>query len=704
MALRIASIAAAAVGIAAFASSLTAGAQEANGVTVDVASVDGSRFPSLSAVVNVLDAKGRPVAGLDTASFSATIDGRPAIVEGLQSVVDSQVSLSVVLAVDASGSMAGAPLTAAQSAAAEFVNGLSPQDSVAVLAFSGTVTAVQEPTPDKAAAIGALQNLTAAGDTALFEATSRAAAKALESSSPRRVVILLSDGVDYGGKSSVTRDDSIAQARITGVPIYTIALGAEVDKAYLNELAQATGARFLEAPSPEGLSQLYAGIAAVLRGQYVVAMQSPAVDVAASHELELSVTVGGTTAVASKSVAFAASGQSSQVTLEGIRSGEDVKSAVTVTARVSGGAPTEVRFLVDGTAVATATAPPYQAALDPAALANGNHTLRVEARDATGILGSSEIGFAVPAAAAGGTSKVPLFAALLAVMAATVVIYVLRRRRPRVKRQVVEVRLKPWSNNTPVAGSVSLVDEEPVPPPAPEPVERPGGKLIIVDGPDAGREYPVGMSPLSIGSASWCDITFPDPDERIGPEEARAWVHQDKLIFHKLTRLSLLASDGAVGGWLVLENGDEVNVGHFRLRFISLAHTAAEQDVLNRAVNEAVQHLAGRASGGGVASRLWPVHDLPPQAPQAEEMGPQLAPFEIVPVDNPPVEAPESREENPEPARPRLWPVDDPPVDLAESEDVANQPDPFELSPFDDSSGELHGREEDSDHPAAASV
>ena len=267
MALRIASIAAAAVGIAAFASSLTAGAQEANGVTVDVASVDGSRFPSLSAVVNVLDAKGRPVAGLDTASFSATIDGRAATVEGLQSVVDSQVSLSVVLAVDASGSMAGAPLTAAQSAAAEFVNGLSPQDSVAVLAFSGTVTAVQEPTPDKAAAIGALQNLTAAGDTALFEATSRAAAKALESSSPRRVVILLSDGVDYGGKSSVTRDDSIAQARATGVPIYTIALGAEVDKAYLNELAQATGARFLEAPSPEGLSQLYAGIAAVLRGQ-----------------------------------------------------------------------------------------------------------------------------------------------------------------------------------------------------------------------------------------------------------------------------------------------------------------------------------------------------------------------------------------------------------------------------------------------------
>ena len=160
--------------------------------------------------------------------------------EGLQTVVDSQVSLSVVLAVDASGSMAGEPLTAAQTAAAEFVNGLSPQDSVAVLAFSDSVTVAQEPTADKASAISALQGLTAVGNTALFEATSRATAKALESSTPRRVIILLSDGVDYGGKSSVTRDDSITQARVAGVPLYTIGLGADIDRAYLSELAQAT--------------------------------------------------------------------------------------------------------------------------------------------------------------------------------------------------------------------------------------------------------------------------------------------------------------------------------------------------------------------------------------------------------------------------------------------------------------------------------
>jgi hypothetical protein len=101
---------------------------------------------------------------------------------------------------------------------------------------------------------------------------------------------------------TVSRDDSIAQARASGVPVYTIALGAEVDKGYLSELAQATGARFLEAPSPEGLSQLYADIGAVLRGQYVVSLKPPALDANVSHALEISVTSGGVTATGSRSL------------------------------------------------------------------------------------------------------------------------------------------------------------------------------------------------------------------------------------------------------------------------------------------------------------------------------------------------------------------------------------------------------------------
>ena len=56
------------------------------------------------------------------------------------------------------------------------------------------------------------------------------------------------------------------------------------------------------------------------------------------------------------------------------------------------------------------------------------------------MLGSQEIGFAVAPAATGGKGKMLLFAGLLAVVVGLGGAYLLRRRRPRVKRKVVEVR------------------------------------------------------------------------------------------------------------------------------------------------------------------------------------------------------------------------------------------------------------------------
>jgi Mg-chelatase subunit ChlD len=557
----------AAVWLVAFTSILTAVAEEPDGVAIEIASVDQAAPPNLSAVINVLDATGRPISSLDRANFDATIDGQPATVEGLQSVVDSRASLSVILVVDSSGSMAGEPLAAAQTAATEFINELSPQDSVTVFAFSDEVTVAQEPATDKTSAIGALQGLAAAGNTALFEATSRAVIKTAELPSARRAIVLLSDGVDYGGRSSVTRDDSIAQARFVGVPVYTIGLGSEIDRNYLTELAQATGARFLEAPSPAGLSQLYGDIGAVLRGQYIISLQSPSLDPASPHTLELSVSLDGVTATASKGIA--------------------------------------------------ATAPIAQPPATPSQVDNA-------ATEAT--------------ATSGGRSKMLLFAGLLIVVVGGGS-FVFRRRRPRVKRHVVEVRLKPWSGNGAVAGSMSLQDDAPLLQPDPTPVEEPGGMLVVVNGPDAGKEYLVGTSPLSIGSATWCDLKVADEDGEVGPEEARAWVHQDKLIFHRLTRLSLLATDGSTGGWLILEDGDEVSVGHLRLHFVSLAPARTEETSINEAVNDAVQQLATRATNPGITSvpspsRLWPVDDAPEDLSDEEGLIPQSLPSQLPPTDD----------------------------------------------------------------------
>jgi hypothetical protein len=124
-------------------------------------------------------------------------------------------------------------------------------------------------------------------------------------------------------------------------------------------------------------------------------------------------------------------------------------------------------------------------------------------------------------------------------------------------------------------------------------VSEPRGILTIVSGPGAGREFAVGGRPISIGSAGWCAIVLPDDGDRIGPEEARAWVHHsNRLIFHRLTRLSVLASEGASGGWMILQDGDEVSVGPCRLAFRLLTAQSEEEKAVDSAVDEALERLS----------------------------------------------------------------------------------------------------------------
>jgi hypothetical protein len=241
------------------------------------------------------------------------------------------------------------------------------------------------------------------------------------------------------------------------------------------------------------------------------------------------------------------------VTIQGLRAGDSVDSALTVTAQVTGGTPTDVRFLIDGTELGVATVAPYQINLEPAALAQGDHTLRVEAMDANGLLASSETAFAASPAsppAPGGASKTPFFIALMAVTAGIIgVVYVLQRRRPRVGRKIVEVRLATVGEQRRCRRWNVLLDR-PILTPWNQSRSKNPSKLIIVEGPNVGKEYTVEWSGEHRLRTRWCEITFLDDDDSIGPEEARAWVHQDKLIFHKLTRLSLLASEARLAAGL----------------------------------------------------------------------------------------------------------------------------------------------------------
>jgi Ca-activated chloride channel family protein len=192
---------------------------------------------------------------------------------------------TVVMAVDVSLSMQARDIEpdrfrAMQKAAKEFVDVLPERINLGLVSFAGTATTVVPPTTDRAQVAGAIDNLVLAESTAIGEAvfTSLSAIQnfqtSLETASEGEVparIVLLSDGYNTVGREDTQAIDA---ARAAGVPVSTIAFGTDygtldldgetvpvpVDRATLENIADATGGSYSEAASAAELEQVYADL------------------------------------------------------------------------------------------------------------------------------------------------------------------------------------------------------------------------------------------------------------------------------------------------------------------------------------------------------------------------------------------------------------------------------------------------------------
>lgn len=242
-------------------------------IDVRVVAVDDAGFP-LVTVVFMADAGGTPLTDVGVEEVAVVEAGEAARVISVQPVTDANIPLAMVLAMDLSGSMAGEPLERSRDAAAALVESLGPGDAVGVLTFADTVVVLQTPSAEKTAALAVVASLAAVGNTALYDAVAGAAELAAGAELSRRAVVLLSDGEDFGGQSAVGREGSLVAASGSGVPFYVIGLGTEVDRGYLEELAERTGGRFYEAPQPGDVAGIYGALEELLRSQLVVTVES----------------------------------------------------------------------------------------------------------------------------------------------------------------------------------------------------------------------------------------------------------------------------------------------------------------------------------------------------------------------------------------------------------------------------------------------
>jgi VWFA-related protein len=570
------------------------GAAQELTLTVELASFDTEEWPLAQAVVTVLGSDGRPLANLTEEQFRAQLNGSAMPVTAVIAGVDSSLGIAVVLALDVSGSMGGGALAQAKAAAHRFLEGLGPQDSVAVVAFGDTVVSLLAFTQDRAAAGAAIDSLTPGGNTALYDATADSVRLAADSGNSRLAVVLLTDGVDDG--SQISRADALATAETLAVPVFAIGLGTNLDRAYLQELATVSGGRFAETPSAQGLAQLYEEAAELLRGQYILTLNGAGLSLgeAKAVTLRVDVTAGERTGGGERT--FAPKGPA--VTLSEVEPGERLEAERTIIAQVISAEPViSVTFLVDGEPVLELTEPPYQFSFDPAAVADGEHTLRVEVVTEGGGFATTALvvqtGAGEPSTspgeeeAAGGAGNLVIILAaglvLVAAIGGALLLYLLRRRGGGGARGPSGEKPPPINLGRIHRPKMPQPLKRDKPPPEreePTPVREmtgePVGQLLVTSGPLEGQTFPVSNAAASIGSGHRCLIRLVDEteEEEIAPEQARFWVRDGQLMVHELMRLGV---NGPLGGvWSILHPGEAFTIGRSSFKFELMGDQATE--------------------------------------------------------------------------------------------------------------------------------
>jgi VWFA-related protein len=159
---------------------------------------EGFRFRSgvdlVNVTVTVTDRNGRFVPGLTQDDFVVYDDGARQEIAYFDS---ERVPVSLGIAIDASGSMAGDKMRSARQALERFLfELLDPQDEVFLYRFSDAPDLVQEWTSDHRRLSRALGYLSARGGTALYDTVAEAVPFAQSGQHRKKALVVISDGND----------------------------------------------------------------------------------------------------------------------------------------------------------------------------------------------------------------------------------------------------------------------------------------------------------------------------------------------------------------------------------------------------------------------------------------------------------------------------------------------------------------------------
>lgn len=185
------------------------------------------RFKSGVDLVNITatvsDATGRFVSGLKQDDFIVYEDDQPVEVTHFNA---ERVPVSLGIALDTSGSMAGTKIQAAQEALDRFLYDLlDKNDEIFLYRFSNVPTLLQDWTTDRQLLGRALSRIAPSGGTAMYDAVSEAIPLAQRGQHVKKALLLISDGNDTTSRTDVPAVKR--QIRESEVLLYAIGIDGE---------------------------------------------------------------------------------------------------------------------------------------------------------------------------------------------------------------------------------------------------------------------------------------------------------------------------------------------------------------------------------------------------------------------------------------------------------------------------------------------
>jgi Ca-activated chloride channel family protein len=224
----------------------------------------------VSLTVNVLDANGHSVSGLDKSAFTVLDENVPQEIRYFSNE-DSPASVAIVF--DVSASMSEAKIQSAKQALAQFIQTSHQDDEFFLISFDSTPHLLLNGVRSGEAVLKKFTYVQTQGNTALYDAVYLGIEKLSQSVFTKRAMILISDGED--NHSLYTFNELRHRLQESDIAIYTVQVGIPLARNgawnLMGELASASGGKAYSSDSREGMRRSFEQIALELRQQYSLA-------------------------------------------------------------------------------------------------------------------------------------------------------------------------------------------------------------------------------------------------------------------------------------------------------------------------------------------------------------------------------------------------------------------------------------------------